>query len=197
MNAYGRGDDLFDRADTGASHVLTILQTRGKREKPGAPVRRHAARRSEPPKSEREALELATACEQRSGSRRARRSDRTTSRSPSARVDALSLVASTQQPRGAMGTNAQRPYSRCCYRPPAFRTGKPSTAEPQDKHRPVSRNHAPTHDDRAGPTTCHIGNCGVQLPVKWETIVSGNIDGRLESNEMRCRSGARVEDRWS
>jgi hypothetical protein len=28
LNAYGGGDDLFDRADMGASHVLTILQTR-------------------------------------------------------------------------------------------------------------------------------------------------------------------------
>src|ERR1700737_3825320 len=90
------------------------------------PIRMSAANSTllDSPKSEREALELATACEQRSGSRRARRSDRTPSRSPSARVHALTLVASTQQPCGAMATNAQRPYSRCCYRPAGFPNGK-------------------------------------------------------------------------
>jgi hypothetical protein len=148
-------------------------------------LRNGGAGRAHSPKSERDALELATACEQRSGSRRARRSDRTTSRSPSARVDALSLVASTQQPCGAMATNAQRPYSRCCYRPPGFPNGKAvhgrasgqaSSRQPEPRSNPrrLGGSNYLSHWKLRGPTTCQMG-----------TIVSGN---RPKASAYRPRS---------
>jgi hypothetical protein len=48
---------------------------------------------------------------------------------------------------------------------------------PQHPQSSVNWNHAPTRQLATvgqGPTTCHAGNCGVQLRVIWETVVSGN-----------------------